>query len=453
MEEPVKEAIGSKDWLLGLVKTIAAEVPPPAPAEALSRARRRAEVEARLYACGLAYGTAVGGAGAAPREGPGARAFAQLVAAIVRACAYAGNLCGAPLFCEAAEVNHEVAAAGRANQLLALLAAQSDDAEAAQPLFADPLGPHGGLAGRLAGRVATRLARRYLEQGGPFAALPLHNGLCAIEARAAVTLALGSFRFGRISRAAVRLNQADALRWRAILAELLSLLSRKQERGDEVRRAMEQVIRTQHLPAREARLLRRALADPRPLEVLVPSLRSEAQRRYALEQVLLGALVDNNFEPGEVAFVDQLAAALEVDHEKLANVEIRVGDFYRENREALAALRLAETPEGFPHALTSRVQEAVADNLDRLLQEIRETGELAELLAKAAAGGALSAEEKSKVREQLVDLAKTIPALAIFAAPGGGLLLPILIKLLPFNLLPSSFVDPPRRALPPAKSG
>ena len=43
----------------------------------------------------------------------------------------------------------------------------------------------------------------------------------------------------------------------------------------------------------------------------------------------------------------------------------------------------------------------------------------------------------------MIDLAKTIPALAIFAAPGGMLLLPILIKLLPFNLLPSSFIDRP----------
>jgi hypothetical protein len=99
----------------------------------------------------------------------------------------------------------------------------------------------------------------------------------------------------------------------------------------------------------------------------------------------------------------------------------------------------------------------VLDNLDRLLQEIRETRELAELLAKAAAGGALTPADKAKIREQLIDLAKTIPALAIFAAPGGMLLLPILFKLLPFNLLPSSFTDPPpaRPALtqPRRKSG
>jgi hypothetical protein len=39
-----------------------------------------------------------------------------------------------------------------------------------------------------------------------------------------------------------------------------------------------------------------------------------------------------------------------------------------------------------------------------------------------------------------------VPALAIFAAPGGMLLLPLLAKLLPFNLLPSAWdKNAPRR--------
>jgi hypothetical protein len=168
--------------------------------------------------------------------------------------------------------------------------------------------------------------------------------------------------------------------------------------------------------------------------------------------VLLAALVDRGLEAGEIAFIERLAAALEIDAGTLAGFEAQVEEFYRQNRDALTALRLAETPEGLADALTSRLQAAIADNLDRILQEIRETGELAQLLARASAGGTLSAEEKAKVREQLIDVAKTIPALAIFAAPGGMLLLPLLVKLLPFNLLPSSFSDPPPRAgeLPPA---
>jgi hypothetical protein len=211
---------------------------------------------------------------------------------------------------------------------------------------------------------------------------------------------------------------------------------------------MEQVLRSQRLPVREARILRRALLQPRPVEQVCAGLKTEALRRFALEQVLLAALVDRRFEAGEIAYVERLARALDVDAARLAQVESAVDAFYRRHTDALQALRLADEPEALPHALTTRLEAIILDNLDRILQEIRETGELAELLARATAGQTLDATEKAKVRQQLIDLAKTIPALAIFAAPGGMLLLPILLKLLPFNLLPSSFVDPP--VAPPA---
>ena len=50
------------------------------------------------------------------------------------------------------------------------------------------------------------------------------------------------------------------------------------------------------------------------------------------------------------------------------------------------------------------------------------------------------------MKEQLIDLAKAVPALAIFAAPGGMVLLPLLAKLLPFDVLPSSFSQKSRDA-------
>jgi hypothetical protein len=46
--------------------------------------------------------------------------------------------------------------------------------------------------------------------------------------------------------------------------------------------------------------------------------------------------------------------------------------------------------------------------------------------------------EKQKVKDQLFDIFKSIPSLAIFALPGGGILLPIIIRFIP-QLLPSSF--------------
>jgi len=442
---------GSGEWLLAIIGAVAAQ-PPVRSARTLPLRERRALLEDQLRQSGLAYGT--GAADAAveldPSSGPGTRAYADFTAGLVRLCASAAALSQARWFVAGAPSEEGVRA--RRAQLLAVLAAVGGETEAAARLFADPVATPSPLE-RLAAKTAARLSRRYLAEGGPFAGLPLHNGLCAVEVRACATLSLAAFSHGRISPAAAALVGRAALIWRALLVELLAGLSMGQEDGKALERGIEQVIRSQRLPVREARRLRRALSHPRPVEQVAAELHSAPMQRFMLTQVLLAALVDSRLETGEVAFVERLAGAMGVDAAHLAEVETEVESFYREHRDALAALRRAEAPEGLPHALTTRLESIVLDNLDRLLQEIRETRELAELLAKATAGTVLTAAEKAKVREQLLDLAKTIPALAIFAAPGGLLLLPILLKLLPFNLLPSSFVDPPPPlpALPEAR--
>ena len=50
----------------------------------------------------------------------------------------------------------------------------------------------------------------------------------------------------------------------------------------------------------------------------------------------------------------------------------------------------------------------------------------------------LNKEEQQQMQEQMMDLIKSIPSLAIFMLPGGAILLPIFIKFIP-KLLPSAF--------------
>ena len=52
----------------------------------------------------------------------------------------------------------------------------------------------------------------------------------------------------------------------------------------------------------------------------------------------------------------------------------------------------------------------------------------------------LTRDETKRLQEQLLDIIKTIPSLAIFLLPGGALLLPLFIKIIP-KLLPSAFDD------------
>ena len=73
----------------------------------------------------------------------------------------------------------------------------------------------------------------------------------------------------------------------------------------------------------------------------------------------------------------------------------------------------------------------------RLLEELSQSKVAMQLIAKSTTTN-LTPEEKGKIKMQLLDICKSIPALAVFLLPGGALLLPLLIKLIP-DILPSAF--------------
>ncbi len=60
-------------------------------------------------------------------------------------------------------------------------------------------------------------------------------------------------------------------------------------------------------------------------------------------------------------------------------------------------------------------------------------------LRKISLGQDTTAEERQEALEQAKDLARTVPAFGIFMLPGGALLLPLVAKVVPWRMLPSSF--------------
>ncbi len=83
------------------------------------------------------------------------------------------------------------------------------------------------------------------------------------------------------------------------------------------------------------------------------------------------------------------------------------------------------------------IKEAIQKNKKRLAKELTESKELVFLIKKSMTTS-LSSEEKDKIKEQLLDICKAVPAFTVFMLPGGALLLPLLIKLIP-DILPSAF--------------
>ena len=95
-------------------------------------------------------------------------------------------------------------------------------------------------------------------------------------------------------------------------------------------------------------------------------------------------------------------------------------------------------------SLSKRWTKILMRNKDKLSAELKESKELISLVKKSASHD-LSKEEKELVKTQFKDIARSIPALAIFMLPGGTVLLPLVLKVIP-DLVPSAFreneIDP-----------
>jgi hypothetical protein len=77
----------------------------------------------------------------------------------------------------------------------------------------------------------------------------------------------------------------------------------------------------------------------------------------------------------------------------------------------------------------------------RLHQELLQSKEAMFLIRKSTYAK-LTPEERKKIYILILDICKSIPALAVFLLPGGAILLPLLIKLIP-DILPSAFREDP----------
>ncbi len=78
-------------------------------------------------------------------------------------------------------------------------------------------------------------------------------------------------------------------------------------------------------------------------------------------------------------------------------------------------------------------------NQKRLYRELQQSKEAMSLIRKST-HTSLEEEEKEKIKVQLLDIFKAVPAFAIFLLPGGAFLLPLVIKIIP-DILPSEFQE------------
>lgn len=300
----------------------------------------------------------------------------------------------------------------------------------------------------LAERVETRLAPKGKMLHSQ-AALSIGIGLAYIEARVLARIASLYYERSAIEEEGIdRLHELSKAEKVDLVEVLVYLAWADGKIAKEERLLIEHQVSLADLDeATSKRLLDRLDAQPRDALDLSPL--EAGARRFILEQAILLSLVDDDQAEAELALLGEVARQLGGTEQELEEIMVGVAAFYERNRLLIRDFGPVSGSLGrLRRLVVDRVAGAIRSNLGKLVQEIKETGELAVLLG-AASVRELTDEESTKVKSQLIDICKTVPALAVFLLPGGALVLPVLIKLLPFNLMPTAFSDAPDPKPPP----
>lgn len=166
---------------------------------------------------------------------------------------------------------------------------------------------------------------------------------------------------------------------------------------------------------------------------------SKNEKDYFLDMACLTIWEDKALDYTETDYIFGLGRDLGKS-KKEVDFELRfVENFFEKNKEKVAYLSNKNLAVQFYDGMSKNVSKLILRNSKRLKKELAQSRELVSLLSKSTVKD-LNAEEKKKVQNQLLDIFKSIPSLAIFMLPGGAILLPIFIKLIP-KLLPSAFDD------------
>lgn len=171
------------------------------------------------------------------------------------------------------------------------------------------------------------------------------------------------------------------------------------------------------------------------------------EKKYILDMCCLTIWEDFKMDESEYHYLLQIIDILALPEKELETSLLELRTFSENYKAKIVLFEYSNPVKHFYKQSSSTVKLLIIRNKDRLLRELEESGELVVLLGHSTIRD-LSAEEKTKVKDQLLDICKTIPSLTIFLLPGGSVLMPLLVKFIP-KLLPSAFqenrINPPKK--------
>lgn len=166
-------------------------------------------------------------------------------------------------------------------------------------------------------------------------------------------------------------------------------------------------------------------------------LKTPLEKYYVLDISCMATWSDQMIDVKEEQFLEKLGRDLDLSLSRIHQSIKTVNHFYTEHKDNIALLSSKNMVKSFYDNSSKMVYKLIRRNSKRLYRELKDSKELMVLLSQSTVRDLTPAEQK-KVQEQLLDIFKSIPSLAIFLLPGGAILLPLVVKFIP-KLLPSAF--------------
>ena len=171
----------------------------------------------------------------------------------------------------------------------------------------------------------------------------------------------------------------------------------------------------------------------------VANINTPKEKYYILDLACMSTWGDRTIDSDEQQFLIQLGIDLNLQTTRINESIETVNAFFTTNKDSIALLSSKNIVQSFYNNSSKMVSKLISRNSKRLYKELKDSKELMVLISQSTVRD-LNDEEHKKVNDQLLDIFKSIPSLAIFLLPGGALLLPLVIKFIP-KLLPSAFDD------------
>ena len=145
----------------------------------------------------------------------------------------------------------------------------------------------------------------------------------------------------------------------------------------------------------------------------------------------------NQAYQNEHVFHLELGNLLKLDSQQRESSISQCKSFIIESSQNIELLTKSSETKLVYSNLSKRYRKILGRGKDQFLEEIKESKELMTLVKKST-HTELTSKEKEIVKAQFKDILKTMPSIAIFLIPGGSLLLPFILKLVP-DMMPSAF--------------